>query len=95
MKNYSHRSELAEKLKSATGNKAEKEMIDFVARNFKAIMEADLPEDEKDFLSEVAEIKGGDLEDEINEYEMAYHGLESDDLLGYAEKFDGGEEDVG
>lgn len=87
---YKGRADSANRLRSAIkSDKSEGAIADFVVKNFKAIMESDLPEDEKEFLAEICEIKGGDLEDEIGEYEMAYHGLEGDDILGLAEKYDG------
>ena len=84
--------EIAELLMNAangqTNEEAEEQALDFVQKNFEAIMNADLPEEEKDFLSEIIEGMEGDLTDQISEYEMGHHGLEKDDMLGYAKMID-------
>ena len=80
--------ELADRLRTATGAKEEAEARDFVIRNFEAIMEADIPEEDKDFLTELAEDMGEDITDYVSEYEAAYNGYDPDDLLSMAEMID-------
>ena len=65
---YRERANSAERLKGILN----KDKPNYISKNLTALMLSDLPDDEKDYLSEVLESRDEDLLDQIEEYEQEY-----------------------
>ena len=87
---YKGRADSAKRLRSVLGTDKDIEdaAIDFVEKNLEHLMESDLPDEEKEYLAQLVELKGGDLEYEIDDYVAAYHNdaADTDEL---SEVYDG------